>query len=244
MKKYISIVFLLLSTLSIAQNNSFVPKKGEIIFKRTTNITNQKQLDSSLQAYKNNAIKELLNQGFGGDFESLSPKADTASTISFVEMHMSSYKQITLGLDSNQQKLSYNLVFRDSVIGKYRRSEYDVKNFKQIRVKDSLIFGINNGSSNYSKKNKYKISYTEGVITEYPNDVKNIKGYNCFKVNFSANNFTMSLYVTKLIKSYYHPCFNIKQILDNYYPLEITTTQNKIKGLKNIFELTKISLSD
>ncbi len=69
----------------------------------------------------------------------------------------------------------------------------------------------------YSDFTKYKL------LEENKKIRKNIAGYDCFQIILDniQNNMMVEMYVTEQINLNYHPIFNYREILTNYYPLYI-----------------------
>ncbi|MCK0155953.1 hypothetical protein MWU65_02100 [Cellulophaga sp. F20128] len=53
---------------------------------------------------------------------------------------------------------------------------------------------------------------------------------------------TQVLYVTEEIKCKYHPFTNLSEILDHYYPLEITANDGFINGVEKKCTVEELSL--
>jgi len=51
------------------------------------------------------------------------------------------------------------------------------------------------------------------------------------------------LYVTDKIRCKYHPYFNYRSILENYYPLEIIERDNLIEGVEVQYKLIKLDIN-
>ncbi len=50
------------------------------------------------------------------------------------------------------------------------------------------------------------------------------------------------MYVTEEIKFKYHPLVLLKEVLEQYYPLEIIETTNLVEGYEKVYTVTKIDL--
>jgi hypothetical protein len=107
-------------------------------------------------------------------------------------------------------------------------------------------------------------------IHEYRNIRKNILGYDCFKVVITRSEDYFKklefmeldispdlktkykdilepiseeiLYVTEQIKCKFHPTTNLSEVLDNYYPLEISSKDGVLEGTEKRVVLKEISL--
>ncbi|WP_041557578.1 hypothetical protein [Cellulophaga algicola] len=107
-------------------------------------------------------------------------------------------------------------------------------------------------------------------IYEYRDIRKNILGFDCFKIiiiknenflkdlemleveisseikakyiNFLEPTSEQILYVTEQISCKYHPTINLSEVLDNYYPLEISSTDGVLEGTEKRVILKEISI--
>lgn len=93
------------------------------------------------------------------------------------------------------------------------------------------------------------------IINEFRNEKKIIQGIECFKIVVTAQDdigneempdffrnlkTEYTMYVTDRIKCSFHPVVWYKIILDKYYPLEITESNEVLKGSVYKYELEKL----
>lgn len=101
------------------------------------------------------------------------------------------------------------------------------------------------------------------VISEYREEKKIINNINCFKVIVSYTEINLDedfpqintimdeknyneeeLWVTEDIMSIYHPAYEVKEILEKYYPLEISNKNSFMDGLTKKLTLDEIRFVD
>ena len=239
MKNNILTTFILFLGLSInAQSKkSFVPTKGDIVFKEISKITDRKAFDETLKISKksfkesliNSLLKEPENKGREKEIEQL-------VTLSSEMLETTSFRQDSLQTYHHEYNNSQirNIISRDQNMNFVRR--------------DDII------------DNKYE--YSGNIIINVVADKKSkkrINGYDCYKViyEYKSNDKTgdedfmkfagnmiykREMWVTDKIKSLYHPVIYEKEILEKYYPLDILETQSDVKGFETRFVLQKITL--
>ncbi len=149
----------------------------------------------------------------------------------------------------DQKKVKIYHRYRDSLIISYKTQEDKM-------IGDYTVISTNNGtysmlakkdSSTFYMKNKpyFFIKESGFEIIEYRNIKKEIAGFECFKVVVrvlentpnTKEYITYNLFVTEKISSLYHPTFNIKSVLEKYYPLEINESNSSIKGIETISKM-------
>lgn len=155
------------------------------------------------------------------------------------------------------QSLIYHHIFKSDVIVSYKTFENKVYgNYNFIDTKTGLMKMVSKKDSStvFLKNQPFYDKYSKGIIidiSEDHNDTKNIKGYNCFKVNVTitikiyendSSSPTISkkyqLYVTDKIKCIYHPVPLPKEILMKYYPLEIIEIMDPMRTEYTISSFT------
>ena len=135
----------------------------------------------------------------------------------------------------------------------YSYIDQDSSTYMMIQVLSGDTIGTESFNFEY-QKNK------DVSIKELKSDQKIINGFKCFKViyqykeNFDDNELSEILtsneysstefWVTEEIKSLFHPVYRVKEILEKYYPLEITEKSALAKGFKVIYRLKKNDLSN
>ncbi|WP_335972617.1 hypothetical protein [Gaetbulibacter jejuensis] len=87
----------------------------------------------------------------------------------------------------------------------------------------------------YKNESKYKIEY-------FPNDKKEILGYNCFKILATRldSTHTLEIYATKDIILNYNPILKFKSLNNKYYVLEYSRIFSHDKG--NILKYKAVSI--
>jgi hypothetical protein len=155
------------------------------------------------------------------------------------------------------QVLTYHHVFKSDLIVSYKSFKNIIYgNYNIIDTKTGLtnILSKKDSSTIFLKNQPFYDKYSKGIIiniSEDHNDTKNIKGYDCFKVNVTItknvyeNDFlspTMSkkyhLYVTDKIKCIYHPVPLPKEVLMKYYPLEIIELMDPMRAEYTVSSFT------
>lgn len=127
------------------------------------------------------------------------------------------------------------------IIGDYQRIDkengiiyWHAKRDKSILYKNFNLFAL---------KNDY-------IIQEFPDSIKSILGYNCFKVRMeriekdtsehSSGNTIYEMYVTKKIKLPVHVLINIGYNIPKYFPLEVKMWEAKLEKFTEHFNAKKI----
>lgn len=228
------ILFLGLS-IHAQSKKSFVPTKGEIVFKEISKITDRKAFDETIkiskQKFKESLItslfKEPENKGREKEIEQLvTSSSEMLGTIGFSE-------------DSLQ---TYHHEYNNSQIRNFAMEGQEI-------LRDDEI-----SENNYPYSSKIILKTTVDKHSK-----KNINGYDCYRVTYEykenektededfmkyAGNmiYKREMWVTDKIKSLYHPVIYEKEILEKYYPLDILETQSDVKGFETRFVLQKITL--
>lgn len=236
------IKFVILLPITVfSQNETIVPRNGTIVFKSKNVVTDEKLYEESfndfkayiISAYAEETIKINLLTGstYPNDWESL-------------EINFSAFYP----LNNNTRTYKYYHKFRNNVIYQYETLNDEIRR----RITIDIITGLtDDGFENY----RY-YSYDEIIdIKEFPNDIKIINGYKCFKVIyflkedrnaiFDHRGYINSreLWVTDKIKCAYHPVIHDRIILEKYYPLEINEYFNVLKGYVKKYELIKLEIN-
>jgi hypothetical protein len=242
------LLIILISISSIAQNKIIVPKSGTIVFIKETKVIDAVAFKKSFNAYKPKLMKELTNQiifeqlSDGKKIDStkfkLSIKAIQENFIPFFEMIIS---------ESENLKIVHQYA-KDTIYS------HKFENGKKV----STIFFDKATAIIYNNYNQEEIKdfYNEEIIEikEYKNQRKIIKGYDCFKVNYSyieqaeddyplkIIRYKREMWVTEKIKLPFLSMIKDKRLLFDYFPLEIIEHVDGIDGLNTTYILESIVL--
>jgi len=227
-----------------------VPKKGVVVFEKEVVVLNEDLLDSSLVAIEEKFMSTIYSN-FDLEDDTDDPYKDSLMMIPAM------LKENLIKLDprkSKQEPLSYFQEFRDSTIVHYVKENLEViGNYKYIFPKEHT-YGIALDSILAMKITKNKpYQYLDTGTIKFneinPDDRKNIHGYDCFKVIITVTpensiNAAQSLemYVTDKIKCRYHPVVDFKEILEQFYPLEIVSKNPAIQGLEIRYRPIKVNI--
>jgi hypothetical protein len=250
--KQIYILLFLFSLIVYSQNKTIVPTKGAIVFVCKTTITDQVLFDQSKKEFKKKFFESFKSELV---FEQLSngvKKVDTAKVSEAVKV-----MEMTLGGNFEQDVFKdyngyqYHHEFQDSLIKEYKIN-HDVKeDFFTINSK-TKAFVNNTGNGNYEYSSNRLIE-----MKEFKNETKIINGYKCFKViyNYSEPDLgefstlmsqyihKRELWVTDKINVCIHPIINDAEILEKYYPLEITEYSDRLKGSVKEYRLVSLKIN-
>ena len=244
-------MLILFSISMIAQNKTIVPKSGTIVFLCKATINDKVLYEKSKNEFTKKFFESLkearvIEQQMSGQ------KVDTTQiNDSFNEqaIAMKPFFENEMFKDENGYKFCHE--FRDSIITQYKMNNNNIKEDVMTLNSKTRTFSndLTNGYYNYSENNIIDIK-------EFKDDIKTISNFKCFKViytysepDFDEFSSLMSSYINKIemwvtdkIKSDLHPIINDKQILEKYYPLEITEYSDMLKGSVREYKIEKISL--
>ncbi len=246
-------LYFLFSNLSLAQRKAFAPVKGEIVFSSTAIIPDTPYFVASLKE-KNRRLVDYLVKKLN---ISSDDKVDTANLLTLMSG--------SINPKSFSENFDYHFLYRDSLIESYktlnskRSNSFSVINTKQFSYTDIMVF--DDDTSGTDPVNFQYLKLKDKSIEEFRSEKKIIKGYECFKVivtyriDFNEENDFLEkiidneqciavCWVTDKIKSLFHPVSKEKEILEKYYPLEITYDNPLHKGLSTVYRLKSITLSD
>lgn len=231
----------------------FTPTKGEVIFREVSKITDRKLFDKTFISYKKvfvqgNRISDSLKNGKNPD-----PK--------LVKQQQDLYKSLLSSKFIEMTKESSDILihkYEDSIIYGYKKSiDGNILLGKEIiNLNNNKYYNFSpNDSTQLLGEMVYSFAPIKMLtVTEQKKNKKIIAGYDCFKViyefivteikdYFSENTiYRREAWVTDKIKSIYNPVANEKEIIDKYYPLEVTETINGVKGYEVKYTLEKITL--
>lgn len=213
--RVITFIILLIYNSFQAQNDkTFIPTKGEIVFKEITKITDKKLFDESIKiskekyktSMKNSLLKEEQNKGKEKQVEEMVNTSASMMDLFYIEdstqIHQYNLEEI------NSPSFSNNIILK--IFEDKKRKEM-INGYSCFKV--------------YYEFQENKDNADEDYI-EYAGDVV----------------FAREMWVTEEIKLLQHPLIYEKTILEKYYPLKIIETQSNINGFKRTFKLDKISL--
>ncbi|PTX60227.1 hypothetical protein C8N46_107234 [Kordia periserrulae] len=224
MKKVVFSILLLLSSMYLYSQDQ--PKHGTIVFESCEYIAN-KHLAPSEQEKKlekermRNSIKKNLDEKNPDEFINSIPKT-----------YIQTY--------GDSLKCTYTLDIYKNVYEAKKTCDYFKKSTNEIYEqlnRETLEYNVVNRDINtntytiFPKRKNYQFSISDThEITEYRKETKKILGYDCFKIVLKRKNlngqrldvFNIEMFVTEEIKLNYSPIIKYKDILDKYYPLEVT----------------------
>ncbi|WP_298307764.1 hypothetical protein [Flavobacterium sp.] len=243
-----------------SQSKAIVPTKGTIAFEKSEKITDSLLYKKSISelnikmkdALKKTVLKEREEMGELADSTLIDEIINMEGIISFEDFLFQKKDKLTFNHEYNNKEISYYVTIDEKILNSFKtinitniKETIDKKNSSQIATED---FG--DSPFLYSKIEILNIS-------EFPKLIRKIEGYNCFKViltyksnenksdfDFFINDYKQykELWVTKEIKTPFHPVVKEKELLEKYYPLEIIEYSDEIKGMKTIYTLKKLSL--
>lgn len=196
-------------------------------------------------------IFTMSSQDFKASFTLSYSKNDTLIKESYrntmYRVHQKRYKKEhgdTIGFTKMYERI-------DSLISNQWKVWVDpLTSIKELKLerKDSVltIFNIKNNDSILSfqeHKTKDDALFESEILSikEDKNDKKVISGYNCFKVILIAiidinkpilTKKTYEMYVTNEVNIQEHPIIEFESILNQYYPVEVTSIQNITRGFE------------
>jgi len=214
---------------------SFIPTKGEIVFREISKITDRKSFDGALERSKEKFM-ESLKKTFLKEEASAGKEHEIDQNVALASEMLE-----TLHFSQGSSR-TYHLRFNGLEIG-------------SLILEGEEVF-----TDNVFVENTYP--YSLNVILKIVTDKqskKTINGYDCYKVTYEYKEndkegdedylqyvkntiHKREMWVTDKIKSLYHPVIYEKQILEKYYPLDILETQSDIKGFERKFILQNITL--
>ncbi|WP_152538547.1 hypothetical protein [Aquimarina macrocephali] len=259
MKNNIIAIICLICILGCSSQNKspLIPKKGNLIFKQEINIINQSLIDSTLKSAEAKIMEgAAYTMGKSGQKQTMD-SMDYASSVSLLQnMIMGT---ITNNFTPNLQKKwkeERSFRFQDSIIiSKEKNTLRNLKHAVIHRGKETVtIKTLADTTKNKAKNIPYKYVPEDNLkVSEFRNETKEINGYECFKIVTTSQdiiknannleiNYTHTLYVTEELQCKYHPVFKYRSILKKYYPLEITETNDLVKGYEKIYSIKEMKL--
>lgn len=241
--KHLFFIILCSCVLSAQNTKTITPKTGNIVFLRKKNVDNE-SFDSSSGKFRNALKAEAIAEGI----------TDTAMINQVVNMTLNEMKSVKEDVYKAHFKFMDSVIvsyktMNNKVIGDYTVIDRAKGTYTMLAKKDSLF--------RYMMNSPYEYSDSKVTIKEYPNETKIINGYKCFKIIVAANDFPdnadvpaelkdsqtiTEMWVTRQIQCLYHPVIRYKDILQKYYPLEISESGGLVDGVKLIHESAIMSL--
>ena len=239
MKLVHGILTLVFPVLLFSQNKIIIPKGGMIVFQSKEIITDKGLYVNSMKEFKKEMLSgieeevvlERLTSGIKTDSVQLK------EIVGLMEENLSSFFEI-------KNNVQYRHEFKGNIINNSHSFEGEVYEENTIDIRAGM--------------NMEYYSYNEIFdLREFKNETKKINGYDCFKVTYSYkeesgldfNDFLSGyinhreLWVTEKIKCVYHPVINDRQILEKYYPLDISERSDAIKGCEIKYSLVSIEIN-
>lgn len=231
---------ILLPITVFSQNKTIVPKSGTIIFESKNIVTDEKLYSESFNDFKTYIISAYAE-------ETIKINVLTGSRYPYDMESLEIDFNAFFPLNDKTRIYRYYQEFDGSTIYHYKTLNDNMLHRIAIDVKTGL-------TDDFLEDYDY---YSPDVITdikEFPEEIKIINGYECFKVvyflkedrstifNHSGYIDYRELWVTDKIKCAYHPVIHDKIILEKYYPLEINEYFNVLKGYVKKYELIKLEI--
>ncbi|RZK57023.1 MAG: hypothetical protein EOO91_10940 [Pedobacter sp.] len=250
---------ILIINASLAQKLVIHPKKGEIHFSSKTIIKDQQAFETAINQ-KRDKLVEALFSTFNGMYDSAI--VDSAFLIKVKsEMKDEPFKV---------EDFDYHQVYLDTLIKSYiTNADTLIGDSTIINVSQSTFVtqSKKDVSKTFTSPEDFAFSKNKDVsIQEFRNERRVINGYNCFKVIYKFKvDFsdveeidgvdilgilgvdqvnTTEFWVTEKIQSLFHPICRDKEILEKYYPLEITQETSFFKGMMMSYTTKSISLKN
>jgi hypothetical protein len=265
MRKIILLFFVTLSNLLNSQNKTIVPKSGAIVFVSKDSIYDQRSYQNSLSE-----LDDLLKKQLRANFikESiLNGSPDDTLKLNLLDGMLFTGMSDVMRKNSNNVFKSIHEYKGDKIVRTFERNGIkrnslviDVKeNHDPIESKPNEVVD-SNVAVEVTGDEFYKYYYSKNKIESIKEDRqknKKIKGYICFKVIYTFSepkdddflfldsyyHKTRELWVTEMIKSSFHPIIDEKEIIENYYPLEILEYSNIFKGVVTVHKVEKMNLN-
>lgn len=253
------LILLLLPTILFSQNKTIVPSFGTIVFNINETITDTEKYKKSLDEMVSNIVDFQIEKELA---ESLMKLNADSTQINELKQTLKNLVEEDLNLKIEEKDLKYHQCFKKRLVINYTTFNNNViENYNIINTNKKAIKIIAKDSTTIISDNiPYKYNQNEIIeITEFKDETKNINGFECFKVimlykpnNDENNEFECfmnqyihkrELWVTDKIKCNYHPIIDDKEIMTKYYPLEITESNEAIKGYQKNYKAIIIILS-
>ncbi|TGD56758.1 hypothetical protein [Flavobacterium humi] len=244
----IVIALLLVAFSGTAQTKTIVPQKGAIVFHCKIDITDSELFHQSKKEYQKEFIKDMkesaiIERRFAGI------PVDTVKINQAIKTNEFSFAQLLDYVAVEDDNVKFCLEYQGKIVKKYKIRNDLEEMALEINVKTKGLVDDADEVFKYSENNIKEVN-------EFKNQAKDINGYSCFKVTYtfsepelsdyssfmSSYTITREMWVTDKIKSDFHPVINDREIILQYYPLEIVEYSDMIKGMQKIYTLESVSL--
>lgn len=233
---------ILLPVTVFSQNKTIVPTKGTIVFQSKNIIFDEKLYGKSFNNFKTYILKAIKS-----DTQDVGVEAEISHSNEIEEQMIEDTFNAFFSFKDQTKKFKYFQEMRGSFI-----YCYETLNGKPV---GSRMLDISTGATDDILKDFEYYSKDEILsLQEFPEQIKIINGYECFKVIYFLKENTNAIldnlsngfinyreiWVTTKIKCKYHPVINDRLILEKYYPLEINEYYNLLEGFYKKYELIKL----
>lgn len=243
----IAYVLLVLSLCNniIAQQKAFTPKSGEIVFVKEISAADKARFIEAGKILKEQTTNDSRYGGKTVDTTAINMRLEEISktideAVNDVEKRHHEFK--------GDKITSYQTT--NDIMGTY---------YSIINVKTGLnrMIDKEDSAGKYINEQPYYRPYKKGTsfkIVENRKDIKKINGFDCFKVTATVTapsnendpssleiSMRYDMWVTDKIKCLYHPVVRFKEVLEKYYPLEITETSDTFET-SSVYTLSSFSL--
>lgn len=228
------------------QAKPFIPAKGEIIFEQREIVGDSDSLQFSVNKMLDEAYNVAEQERAIDGIETTIEEKETALSMARAGLTgaMSGSKPVRLHHVFKHKVIVGYTTMDNNIIGDYTIIDTQAATTTMLAKKDSSFAYMPNRPYEYT-------AFTNVEIKEYRNETKTIGGYTCFRVRYAYREndeylaqfqAVKELWVTEAINSLYHPVIREKEILQKYYPLEITESTDVFKGHKTIYRLVSVSV--
>ncbi|WP_431496494.1 hypothetical protein [Flavobacterium sp.] len=245
----ITILSILLTVSCMAQNKAIVPQSGTIVFSCKMDITDLVLFNQSKKDFKKEFLKDMketliIERRFAGI------PVDTLKVSQFIKSNEVAFSQLFDSSTMDDDNVKFCLQYQDTMVKKYKIKNDFEEEVLNINAKTRMFeHDFTEQLFDYSENNIKEVK-------EYRKSTKKINGYKCFKIIYtfsepdlseysslmSSYTNTREMWVTDKIKSDFHPIINDREIIMQYYPLEILEYSDMVKGVKKIYKLESINI--
>lgn len=250
MKKFLVIIFLIISNIIFSQNKVIVPTSGTIVFVKEEKIFDK---DLFIKSFKDlmPQMKAKMKEEIFIERLADGKKTDTILLNAEVDKMIQNFEMmLPFMIDEPNQRIKIHHEFNKDIITKF----YTINDLQNNKIY------INRVSNEVKNENDEYVEIEDNKIInlfEYKNETKSINGFTCFKVVYSFDEILTSdldyfdvlftskkreMWVTDKIKCDYHPILNEKEIIGKYYPLEIIEIPLEIKGTFTLYKIETLNI--
>ncbi|EZH73206.1 hypothetical protein ATO12_19575 [Aquimarina atlantica] len=259
-KTCIILSLLILASCSSQPEIPLIPEKGSIHFERVIHITNQKLVDSTYSKSLNTILENTRNSSVDIIKEiAVSTRGKNQAMQKVMDMQnmvKDAFKK-TCHPNFMEKDVRNSFCFEKGLILSTCTANEKSQNYildpENVTITQIYLDKKQNRIRSQPTK-YYYFNVNDFHINEYRNQTKVIKGYKCFKVVLEINKpLPLSsklpaikekyiMYVTEEIKFKYHPLVLLKEVLEQYYPLEIIETTDLVEGYQKVYTVTEMNL--